>query len=220
MKKIIRSSTLLLGLCFMAGKISAQLASDAPASSKQQTPNATVKSTTPVQNNAKVDNNIAGKQTQVVDKHDPVAVMQNLASSPIPVISNQGGVTPVLTYTETKTAPLASQPLPTKAAKNEEVQKAPGAATQTIPVGSFKSSTPTQAPATTASAKSLDVNNSPGNGKLVAMPTLTLASGTDVAPVVTPAVTVQQTAGQPKAAEVIVTPPSVVTPNKAPIKQN
>ena len=98
-------------------------------------------------------------------------------------------------------------------------------AIQVIPAGTvLKTSAASQAPVTTAAAvKPVEVNNNAAVAPaLVAMPVVNIATGADAAQQVktTPVVATQQVQGQPKPAEVVVTPPSIINePKKAPVKE-
>ena len=98
-------------------------------------------------------------------------------------------------------------------------------ATQVIPTQTLKSSAVNdkQVPTTTTSVKPVVVEGKQINGgALVAIPTLTLAPGNDTQTVVaTPQVKqAEQVSGQPKAAVVVETPPSVASPAPKSPKQN
>jgi len=117
---------------------------------------------------------------------------------------------------------ITTMPVEKTAVKQTDV---PSPATQTIPAQTLKTSPVNETPVSVAGKPIVDANgaNTGGtNATLVPLPRLgtTTDNGTQPA-VVTPQNKMpEQTLGQAKPTEAVVTPPSVINNSKAPVKQN
>jgi hypothetical protein len=112
MKKIIKSSMLVLAVCFIAGKASAQLTSDKPAMTAQQVTDLLQKrsvSAKPAATTVSVSSDKPApvqpvqtqKATAKTEQADPASVkiapQSATVSNTLPTASNQGGVQPATT---------------------------------------------------------------------------------------------------------------------------
>jgi len=167
------------------------------------------------------DKSVADSKKHTVQNADIRVNTSAATQAKLPAVYNQGAVVPVLIYAEPKFTPVSAQPVHVSTTKTGAQIMVPAPATQIIPAGSLKSSVPSQAPITTTTIKPVEVNNNASGATLVPMPVLGTGTGSAGSTVATtPVATAQQVLGQPKPAEVVVTPPSVINSvKKAAVKQ-
>ncbi|HMD00099.1 MAG TPA: hypothetical protein VKH37_08090 [Ferruginibacter sp.] len=171
----------------------------------QQTTSATAK-----QSSSAPDNNIAGKT---------VTKTAVSADGKLPPVSNQGGITPVLIYTEPKAQPVVNQSSVVTAKAIPAATMAPSPKTQMIQPTTLKSSEITPTPVGLKNDANIVLNNNAGSGTSATATGVTLTSSAASAEkVATPEMKMPElTKGEPKPQEVVAVPPST---EAKPVKKN
>lgn len=122
MKKIFKSSVLLLVVCFFAGKVSAQLSSEKPAMTAQQTADllksrsatkSTPAPTVALASQSGSSTMPARVATPAAEAKEVVAPATTASGSALPAVSDQGGVKPAVTEAPVA-KPASAEPAPAK----------------------------------------------------------------------------------------------------------